>query len=223
MRAVRNLFNWMEDTQAIFTNPADRMVVPNPGRKLMPVPTEAEIKRLLARPNVTTPVGIRDRAIIETGYCCGLRREELASLTIFDPDLDTASLRVMGKGRKERALPLGRHALHWLKQYMLQARPKLAGERLDIDALWLKPGGKALSSAGLSIRIKHYAREAKLKRSITPHSLRRACATHMLHHGAHPVQIQMLLGHANMQHLSQYLRLTITDIKKIHAQSSPGK
>ncbi len=227
LRAVRNLFNWLEDTERIFANPAAGLLVPKAGRLLPRVHTEEEIKRLLARPNVATAAGIRDRAILEVGYCCGLRREELAGVSIFDPDLDAGTLRVLGKGRKERVLPLGKHAAHWLKQYMLHARPKMLGGNIDHDALWVGVNGKPLGGQGISVMMKRYGRECRQKGgmplNLTPHSLRRACATHMLRRGAHPVQIQMLLGHAGMKHLAQYLRLTITDIKKMHAQSRVGK
>jgi integrase/recombinase XerD len=224
LRAVRNLFNWMEAEGMLFDNPAAALKTPKYGRKLLPVPGEDELRRLLAQPSVTTPAGIRDRAIIEVGYCCALRREELARLTLRDPDFLQRSLRVMGKGSRERMLPLGDEAFAWLKRYVEDARPSLLGPGADaLDALWISVGGKPLGGAGISVMLKRYSRGAKLPVNITPHSLRRACATHMLQRGAHPVQIQMLLGHATMRHLAQYLRLTITDIKRMHQQSRVGK
>ncbi len=224
LRAVRNLFNWMEAEGMLFDNPAAAFKTPKYERKLLPVPSEAELRRLLAQPAVTTPVGIRDRAVMEVGYCCALRREELARLTLRDPDFLQRLLRVLGKGSRERMLPLGDEAFAWLKRYVEDARPALLGRNANaLDALWISADGKSLGGAGISVMLKQYGRRAKLSVNITPHSLRRACATHMLQRGAHPVQIQMLLGHATMRHLAQYLRLTITDIKKMHAQSRPGK
>jgi len=226
MRAVRNLFNWMEAEGMLFDNPAHLLKTPNYERRLLPVPSEAELRRLLGQPAVTTPVGVRDRAIIEVGYCCALRREELARLTLRDTDFIQRSLRVMGKGSRERMLPLGEEAFGWLRRYVEDSRPALLRRRADaaaLDVLWISNDGKPFGGQGISVMLKKHGRAADLSVSITPHTLRRACATHMLRNGAHPVQIQMLLGHATMRHLAQYLRLTITDIKKMHARSKPGK
>ena len=226
LRAVRNLFNWMEAEGMLFDNPAAALKTPKYERKLLPVPSEADLRRLLAQPSVATPVGIRDRAIIEVGYCCALRREELARLRLRNPDFLQRSLRVLGKGSRERMLPLGEEAFTWLRRYVDDARPALLGRNADaaaLDALWISSSGKPFGGQGLSAMLRKYGRKAKLSVNITPHSLRRACATHMLRNGAHPVQIQMLLGHATMRHLAQYLRLTIREIREMHRKSRPGQ
>ena len=223
MRAVRLLFNWMEETGQLFLNPCRSLIVPNPGRKLLPVPTEEDIRKLLAQPNVSTAKGTRDRALIEVAYASGARREELVRMTIFDPDLKAQTVRVQGKGSKERVVPLGRHAAHWLKQYLDHARPKLLAGKIDQEALWLGNSGTPQGGQSLNLQVKVHARAAGTSVPVTLHALRRACATHMLQRGAHPVQIQMLLGHATMRHLSQYLRLSIQDIKAMHEKSRPGK
>jgi len=143
-------------------------------------------------------------------------------------------LRVLGKGSRERMLPLGEEACAWLRRYCDDARPALLGrlpasnaqaDSADaaVDALWISARGKPFNGQGISVMLKKYGRQAKLSVNITPHSLRRACATHMLRNGAHPVQIQMLLGHATMRHLAQYLRLTIGEIREMHSQSRPGQ
>lgn len=223
LRSARQFFNWLEDRQAIFDNPARGLIVPKPVRPLLPAPSEEEMTKLLAQPDVSMPTGIRDRALLETVYCCGLRREETIRLTIFDPDLSGQTLRVLGKGRKERVLPLGRHAVKWLKTYLHDARPKLVGAQPDLEALWIDKDGKAMTGNAYAQQLKRYAEQARLKTPLSPHAIRRACATHMLQHGAHPVQIQMLLGHAGMKHLGQYLRVSIRDLKKAHTRCNPGK
>jgi integrase/recombinase XerD len=223
MRAVRLLFKWMEETGQLFLNPCRSLIVPNPGRRLIPVPTEEDIRKLLAQPNVSTAKGTRDRALIEVAYASGARREELVRMTIFDPDLKAQTVRVQGKGSKERVVPLGRHAAHWLKQYLDHARPKLLAGKIDQEALWLGNSGTPQGGQSLNLQVKVHARAAGTSVPVTLHALRRACATHMLQRGAHPVQIQMLLGHATMRHLSQYLRLSIQDIKAMHEKSRPGK
>lgn len=222
LRHVRRLFRWLAETGQIFLDPAALWSLPKPDRPLMDVPTEKQVAALLAHPDITRPRGIRDRALIETAYSTGARLEELCRMTIFDPDFDRGLLRVLGKGRKERMLPLGRQAVHWLRQYMREARPKLTRDKLNEERLWLGTDGRAISGPGLRMMLRQHARAAGLPQ-ISPHALRRACATHMLRNGAHPVQIQLLLGHADLTTLSQYLRLTIQDIRKMHAASKPGR
>ena len=221
LRSVRMLFKYLEDNQQVFINPAASMVLPRCERKLQGVPCEEAIKRLLLQPNTGTAVGVRDRALLETAYSTGVRRGELCALTVFDPDVKQGTLRVMGKGRKERVVPLGKHAVLWLKQYMENARAKLT-KNPDEVSLWITKTGTKLSYARIDKLIREYAAAAGLSR-VSPHTLRRACATHMLRNGAPPVKIQMLLGHANLKSLSQYLRVTITDMKKMHQKSKPGR
>jgi len=222
LRHVRRLFRWLAQTGRIFLDPAALWSLPKPNRPLMSVPTEKQVAALLARPDVSRARGVRDRAFIETAYSTGARLEELCRLTVHDPDLDRGLLRVLGKGKKERMLPLGKQAVHWLRVYIREAWPKLAKGRLNQDRLWLGTGGRAIAGTGLRMMLRQYCRPAGLT-PISPHALRRACATHMLQHGAHPVQIQLLLGHADLTSLSQYLRLTIRDIKAMHAASKPGR
>ena len=223
LRCVRDFFRHLEKTQRIFINPAEDIVIHRPGRKLQPVPTEEEVSRLLAQPDVTTPEGIRDRAYLETFYSTGVRLEELTGLRLYDPLVKQGRLRVFGKGRKERVVPLGRQACFWLRKYVKDVRPQLQ-KNPDEPALWLGVrGGRPLHRFQIQHDIKRYAEQAGTATHITAHSLRRACATHMLRNGAHPVQIQMLLGHATLHNLSQYLRVTITDMTKMHRRSKPGQ
>ena len=222
MEVVRRFFGWLEKTQRVFMNPARALIVKRPHRPILFVPSEKQVKELLALPDVSTPLGIRDRAFMELIYATGARLTEAASVSVFDPDLDRGVLRVMGKGRKERIVPLGKHAVFWLRQYLREARPKLIRDNIDEQALWLtREGTRAKTPATYQQMIMEYTRTAGLRR-ISPHALRRACATHMLQHGAHPVQIQFLLGHAGLNTLGQYLRVTITDLKKMHRESKPG-
>ena len=223
MRSIRQFFKWLENQGRIFVNPTADLIVRGPERPLKPVPTEEEMKRLLAQPDVSKPVGLRDRALLETFYTCALRREEITGLSVFDPDLRQGMIRVIGKGRKERVVPLGKQAVHWLKRYIEHGRPKLVKDRIDEEGLWVSKDGKKMGGAGIRVAVQRYATAAGIKTPISPHTLRRACATHMLRRGAHPVQLQMLLGHSTMVTLSQYLRVTITDLKSTHSKSNPGR
>ena len=222
MRAVRTFFKYLHEKQRIFLNPADGLIVGTPDRMLQRVPTEDEVRKLLSQPDTAKPEGIRNRAILEVAYSAGLRRNELAAMRLEDVSPDVTSLRVHGKGGKERVVPLGRRAGIWLRKYLKEVRPVLLSGN-DTDALWLKRPGRPLGDEGIAMMARHCTASAGIKPPLTLHSLRRACATHMLQNGAHPIQIQMLLGHASMYHLSQYLKLTIAELKDAHSKSNPGQ
>lgn len=222
LRAVRTWFGWLEARGALFLNPAAGLVLPKVARRLLPVPGADELRRLLAVPNAATPFGVRDRALLETAYATGARREELVTLDATAVDLVNGTVRVLGKGRRERVLPLTRPAVAWLGRYTARARPALLKGKLDEPALWIDLHGTRLLSPGVAEVVKKHARAARL-RGVTPHTLRRACATHLLQGGAHPVFVQQLLGHASLRHLAHYLRMTIAELKATHARSKPGR
>jgi integrase/recombinase XerD len=223
LRSMRQFFSWLESSQILFLNPAAGLVIPAPERKLLPVPSEEEIRRLLVQPNVHTNCGLRDRALLETAYSTGARGKELCGLQLKDLDLEQGLVRVLGKGKKQRMLPLGQEAVRWLKQYIAEARAKLLKGRTDESALWLTTRGTPLGYMPWAQLLRRHVQGASLTTPVSPHSIRRACATHMLRHGAHPLQLQLLLGHSSLKTLSQYLRLTIAEIKATHAQSPPGR
>lgn len=242
MRATQKFFRWLEAGGKVFVDPTADLAMPRRGNRMVIVPTEEEMARLLAQPDTASPIGIRDRALMEIAYGCGLRRSELAGLSVQDPDPEQATLRVRGKGRKQRMVPLGKQALHWLDLYLKEAWPKLlsskggsaSGVRDQLDdssgadsaktekALWITEKHTPLEGGSIRQQVRRYVEKAGIRTPMNLHSLRKACATHMLAHGAHPVQIQMLLGHASLGHLNQYLSVTITDLKKSHHQSNPG-
>ena len=139
-----------------------------------------------------------------------------------DPNNDRRTLRVLGKGRKERVVPTGWNAGDWLARYLKEARPQLAADDEACDALWISRHGKAMTYHGLAEVLKRLTRKAGL-RPFGHHAIRRACATHMLQAGAHPSQIQLLLGHSGLKTLSQYLRVSITELQQAHARQNPGK
>lgn len=220
---IKKFFQYLEESQCVFINPAAEFSVPSKNRDLLPVPTIQEMKKLLSMPDVLTPIGIRDRAILEVMYSTGVRRGELLGMKIFDPDFDHGRIKVFGKGSKERVVPLGKHSLHWLKEYMRTARIKIAKDNLDVHDLWLSKYSDPLSGCRLDQMIRQYVKNAGIVKPISAHSLRRACATHMLMNGAHPVQLQMLLGHSSLQTLSHYLQVGIREMMKTHNKTGPGK
>ena len=220
LRAVRRFYAHLVGRREAFLNPAAGIAV-RVRRPLVAAPSEEEIRRLLGQPDTSTPLGIRDRALLETAYGTGARVGELHRLRADDIDLEEATARLQGKGKRERVVPLGVSAAGWLSRYLSESRPRLI--RSGTDMLWIGNDGMALGYPGTRVAILHHARAAGLAGKCSPHGIRRACATHMLRRGAQPVEIQLLLGHASMRHLSQYLRLSIADIKAAHERSKPGR
>lgn len=222
LRTVRTWFGWLEKRGVLFVNPATGLVLPRVPRRLMPAPSVADISRLLAAPNVATPYGLRDRALLETAYATGARREELVTINLPAVELINGTLRVVGKGGNERMLPLTYAAVVWIERYLKNARSALLRGKPDESALWIDHHSGRLSSHGIAVIVRKHAAAVELQ-GVTPHALRRACATHLLQGGAHPLAVKELLGHATVKHLAQYLRLTIAELKTTHACSRPGR
>ena len=222
LRVVKLLFGWMEERREILLSPAAGMEPVRTERRIMPVPSEDEVRVLLAQPNTSKPTGVRDRALLETAYGTAARLQEQSRLAVTDLDLSGGTVRLMGKGRRERVVPLGTEASFWLRSYLEHARGRLLAGA-SFDALWISSKGRPLLYNAMQALFRHHSRAEGISTPISPHALRRACATHMLRNGAHPASIQLLLGHACVRHLSQYLRVTVTDIRRMHERSTPGK
>ncbi|MGA1825013.1 MAG: tyrosine-type recombinase/integrase [bacterium] len=222
LRQVQNFFHYLEQKQEVFMDPSTGLRIPKASYTPQPVPSEKEVKKLLDQPAIPNPVGIRDRAIMETFYSSGVRLEELVRMNVPDVDMKRGVVKVVGKGSKERVTPVGKHAVSWIEKYLAKVRPQFLKERQDEKALWLGEKGKRINPLIVERSVRKYAQEAGVS-PVTPHALRRACATHMLQGGAHPVQIQMLLGHSTLRTLSHYLKITITEMFKTHKKGKPGR
>lgn len=222
VRVVRCFFGYLESAGIIFDNPAGGLKAPKTEKVMGHVPSEEDMVKLLAQPDTATVTGIRDRAILELAYSTGIRLEELTGLTLSGVDLANRTLRVFGKGSRERTVPLTKQACRWLKRYLSGPRGELLRYNPDEDALWIGKHKKAMSHGALGVRIGEYSKQAGVRR-ISPHAVRRACATHMLRNGAHPVQVQMLLGHSDLRTLSRYINVSLEDMKKTHGRSRAGK
>jgi integrase/recombinase XerD len=222
LRAARGWFRWLRNAGEIFLDPTAELRAPSNTRRISWVPTVGEMKLLLESVDSAGPEGVRDRAILETMYATALRRHEIAGLKLGDVDLDRGSARVLGKGNRERVVPLTRVATDWLKQYLQSARGLLLQGRQSPEQLWLNLRGRPLGACSLGLMVKRRALAVGLK-ALTAHSLRRACATHLLVNGAKPAELQLLLGHATLKHLSLYLQLGFKELQSEHARSKPGK
>jgi site-specific recombinase XerD len=218
-RAVRRLFNSLEQKRRIFIDPAVGLVVRGGYKPLLHVPTEQDVKTLLAAPDTTTACGIRDLAILETAYATAARRAEIETMTLSSVSLATRTIRIMGKGARERIVPLTVTATACIAWYISDARPKFPSS--STDALWLGSRG-ALSAEGISFVFVKNSTAAGITPAIRPHAMRRACATHMLRNGASPLEIQKLLGHVNLSHLSRYLAVSIAELRQAHQKTRLG-
>ena len=224
LRVVRMFFHYLEDQSSIFINPAASFIIPKPKRNLGWVLSSEDIQNILAVPDLSTPLGQRDRAILELAYTTGVRIGELANLSVYDVDSPNQTVRVLGKGKRERTLPLGKHTVRYLKAYLQNTRPKLLKNTLDTEALWISNHtGKKLSDDGIAQVLKQIGKVAGLSQNLSCHVFRRTCASEMLRNGAHPEMVKRMLGHNSMKTLSQYLQVTINDIRNMHKNSRLGK
>lgn len=202
-------------------DPTALLAPPKLPRSLPKALAESQIEALLAAPVVDEPLGLRDRAMLELMYASGLRVSELVNLPSTAVNLRQGVLRVTGKGSKERLVPLGEEAQHWLERYLAQSRPVLAGKRA-LAPLFLTAGGEAPSRQEFWHLVKRYAAVAGIDPSkISPHGLRHSFATHLLNHGADLRALQMLLGHSSLSTTQIYTLVAREQLKRLHAQHHP--
>lgn len=182
--------------------------------------SEHDVESLLEVPDVQTPLGLRDRAMLELLYATGLRVTELVTLTVPQVSVDAGVVRVMGKGAKERLVPVGEVALEWLGRYVRDGRAALLGGRLS-DDLFVTIRGEAMGRQMFWTIIKRHARQAGIKASVSPHTLRHAFATHLLNHGADLRVVQMLLGHSDVSTTQIYTHVARERLKQLHERHHP--
>jgi integrase/recombinase XerD len=182
--------------------------------------TEHDVEKLLAAPDIAEPLGMRDRTMLETLYASGLRVSELVTLKVTQVSQDMGVVRIMGKGAKERLVPLGEEALNWLRRYLKEARPKILQQRAA-DAMFVTNRGGAMTRQSFWHLLKRYSTQAGLTRSISPHTLRHAFATHLLNHGADLRVVQLLLGHSDISTTQIYTHVARERLKQLHAKHHP--
>lgn len=221
---LRAFFKWLSRENHILHNPSSDLVLPRRGRRLpRGVLTKDEVERVLALPNLRTPVGIRDRAILETLYSTGVRRQELINLSLRDLDMSRGVVMVReGKGKNDRTVPIGDRALAWIDKYVADVRPHhVAGA--DEGTLFLSAGGGPLKSNRLAELARGYLTAAGIDKKGACHIFRHTMATLMLENGADIRFIQAILGHAELSTTAIYTQVSIRNLKAVHTATHPAR
>lgn len=220
LSSVRAFYRYLLNNNRLENDPAERVESPRVGRYLPTTLSEDDVATLLATPDVATPKGLRDRSMLELLYATGLRVSELIGLRDLQINLRAGIVRVVGKGSRERIVPMGEEAQEWLQRYLLEGRPLLLK---GVGSDWLFPGrsGNRMTRQTFWHIIKRYAHRAGIQRSPSPHTLRHAFATHLLNHGADLRAVQMLLGHANLSTTQIYTHVARERLQRLHAEHHP--
>lgn len=215
LSGARGFYRYLLREKLISVDPTLQIDMPQLGKPLPKSLSEADVEALLAAPDLSEPIGERDRAMLEVLYACGLRVTELISLTLEQVNLRQGVLRVMGKGSKERLVPMGEEAIVWVERYLRGARDELLGGKPS-DVLFPSTRGDQMTRQTFWHRIKHQATVAGIGKSLSPHTLRHAFATHLLNHGADLRVVQMLLGHSDLSTTQIYTHVARAQIGRAH-------
>ncbi|MGH8647219.1 MAG: site-specific tyrosine recombinase XerD [Gammaproteobacteria bacterium] len=220
LSSVRGLCRYLVRERLLNEDPSAHIGSPRVGRALPKYLTESEVESLLAAPDAGEQAGLRDRTMLEVLYATGLRVSELVALTTLRVNLRQGVVRVTGKGGKERLVPMGEEGIAWVTRYSREARP-LFVQRTNTDLLFPSRRGGAMSRQAFWHLIKRYARKAGLAKTISPHTLRHAFATHLLDHGADLRVVQLLLGHRDISTTQIYTHIARARLKELHATHHP--
>ena len=220
LSTLRRFYRYQIRENNIATDPCAQVRSPKQGRPLPKAMSESQVDDLLSAPDVKTSLGLRDRAMLETLYATGLRVSELVELTMLEVNATVGVVRIVGKGNKERLVPLGEQAVEWLDRYMQEARPNLLKEKKS-DALFVTARGGGMSRQAFWYLIKKHALVAGINQDLSPHTLRHAFATHLINHGADLRSVQMLLGHSDLSTTQIYTHIARERLQSLHAQHHP--
>ena len=218
--AIRTFFRFLIQEGILESNPVEELESPKMARTLPEILTLKEIEQVLEQPDLQTPLGTRDRAMLEILYATGMRVSELTQLPIQQVNLEGGYVLLYGKGSKERIVPLGSEAMNWVAVYLKTARGILSKGK-ESPSLFINRSGKGMSRQGFWKNLKNYARRSGLYKRITPHLLRHSFASHLLERGADLRSVQMMLGHADISTTQIYTHVTGERLKKVHKQYHP--
>lgn len=220
LSSLKRLYRYLLRQGKIAVDPTLQIDTPKLPRQLPKTLTEQDVELLLGAPDIETPLGLRDRTMFEVLYASGLRVSELVSLRISQVSMDMGVVRVMGKGSKERLVPLGEESLDWLRRYVSTGRAVLLGAQAS-DDLFVTARAEAMTRQMFWYLIKKHARHAGIDKPLSPHTLRHAFATHLLNHGADLRVVQLLLGHADISTTQIYTHIARERLKQLHAKHHP--
>ena len=218
--SLKRFFQYALRERRVNADPTLKLDTPKKPQRFPKSLTEADVEALLAAPDVESPLGLRDRAMLEMLYATGLRVSELVALKLIEISQDMGVVRVFGKGSKERLVPMGEEASAWLTRYLKEARPRLLA-RAQSDAAFVTTRGGAMTRQAFWYLIKKHARAAVPGKPLSPHTLRHAFATHLLNHGADLRVVQMLLGHADISTTQIYTHVARERLKQLHQKHHP--
>ena len=220
LTVLKRYFRWALRERLIEADPTLRLQSAKQPLRVPKSLSEAQVEALLESPDVDTPLGLRDRTMLELIYASGLRVSELVSLKTFNVSMSEGVLRVLGKGSKERLVPFGAVARDWIERYLGEARPViLAGQQTE--DLFVTARGHGMTRVRFWVIVRNHARTAGITAPLSPHTLRHAFATHLLNHGADLRAVQMLLGHADISTTTIYTHVARERLKQLHAQHHP--
>lgn len=220
LSSMRNFFRFCVQEEYCPADPTEQIESPRVWKRLPKFLSEDEVERLLKQPDGATPLGLRDRAMLELLYATGLRVSELVNLRTGDAQLEAGFVRCLGKGNKERLVPVGRKALSALEMYLRDGRGNLSRRRTT-SHLFLSRRGRGLSRQQFWHRLKIYARAAGIRKALSPHVLRHSFATHLLEHGADLRSVQILLGHSDISTTQIYTHVAQEHLKELHRRHHP--
>ena len=218
--SLKRFYRYQLRERRIAADPTLKLDPPKRAPRFPKTLSEADVEALLAAPDVSSALGLRDRAMLETLYATGLRVSELVALKLFAANLDAGVVRVLGKGSKERLVPLGEEAVDWLKKYLADSRKALAKKRSS-EALFITARGAGMTRQAFWHLLRRYGARAIPGKKLSPHVLRHAFATHLINHGADLRVVQMLLGHADISTTQIYTHVARERLKQLHAKHHP--
>ncbi|MDO5652589.1 MAG: site-specific tyrosine recombinase XerD [Brachymonas sp.] len=224
LTVLKRFYRWALRERHVAVDPTLRLLAAKTPLRVPKLISEAQVEKLLMAPDVATPLGLRDRAMLELLYASGLRVSELVQLKLLQVSLAEQVLRITGKGNKERLVPFGAQAHDWLLRYLQQARPALLAGKTSEAVFVTARGarvGEAMTRAMFWHLVKKYAAQADIHVPLSPHTLRHAFATHLLNHGADLRVVQLLLGHADISTTTIYTHIARERLKHLHAQHHP--
>jgi integrase/recombinase XerD len=220
LTVLKRYFRWALRERLISADPTLRLQSARQPLRVPKTLTEAQVEALLAAPDAASPLGLRDRTMLELIYASGLRVSELVTLKTFNVGMNEGVLRVLGKGGKERLVPFGEMARDWITRYLADARPVILKGQQTQD-LFVTARGEGMTRAMFWVIVKKHAQTAGITAPLSPHTLRHAFATHLLNHGADLRAVQMLLGHADISTTTIYTHVARERLKQIHARHHP--